>query len=84
MCKAKRIQSRLSSPNGQNDVRHKTMAVWLRASLTLRLLIWAVQYIWHIDTECHNNILDKNEGVFGSLNIYYSFFLHMAVTDRGE
>lgn len=63
-------------------VRHKPMAAALR---TLRLLSWAVQYIWHIDTECHNNILNKNESVFGSPNIYYSFVaLHTAVPVRGE
>lgn len=66
----------------RNVVRCKTMAVSLR---TLRLLSWAEQYIWHIDTECHNNILDKNESVFGFPNIYYSFVaLNMAVPVRGE
>lgn len=47
--------------------------------------VTAPQYIWHIDTECHNNILHKNESAFGSPNIYYSFAaLHMAGGDTGE
>lgn len=77
------MESRLVSEKTQKSRSARSDGA--NASLTPRLLSWAVQYIRHIDTECHNNILDKNESMLGSPNIDHSFSApRVAVIDRGE